>query len=104
MHTEGDLAKWSARDIHDIAGHHLPGVDLVVMVVNQVGWHGIGMDGGMVVGYGMIWLICMTLLGPTCPRSDCDCCLVGLMVVLLVKTKLVLRGWYHMSMGNTTRL
>ena len=37
MHTEGDLAKWSARDIHDIAGQHLPGVDLVVMVVNQVG-------------------------------------------------------------------
>ena len=36
MHAEGDLAKWSARDIHDIAGHHLPGVDLVVMVVNQV--------------------------------------------------------------------
>ena len=28
------MAKWSARDIHDIAGHHLPGVDLVVMVVN----------------------------------------------------------------------
>ena len=31
------MAKWSARDIHDIAGQHLPGVDLVVMVVNQVG-------------------------------------------------------------------
>ena len=30
------MAKWSARDIHDIAGHHLPGVDLVVLVVNQV--------------------------------------------------------------------
>ena len=28
------MAKWSARDIHDIAGHHLPGVDLVVMVVD----------------------------------------------------------------------
>ena len=36
LHAEGDLAKWSARDIHDIAGHHLPGVDLVVLVVNQV--------------------------------------------------------------------
>ena len=65
MHTEGDLAKWSARDIHDIAGHHLPGVDLVVMVVNQVGWHGVGMDGCW-VWYDMVDM--QDIAGPHMPE------------------------------------